>query len=211
MARSKIYVVMVIILLIGLVFAQTTQQITTPVRFIVPTTITFTLAIPGNNATNFSSSTAGTTATTILFNTTNRTEAGINATAVGNANVPSQTPSVPIFNFTNTGNVNINITINFSTALPTGVEVKAGWGPNAYQTGSQGCTGAAAGPPGGATQSLTTCSNITASSVVTTIANLSTSGAATQRNVWLWADFSSVTAGTDATVNLVARSLNQSG
>ncbi len=207
--KSK-HVVIVIVFLLGAVLAQTTQQITTPVRFIVPTTITFTLAIPGNNATTYASTTAGATATTILYNTTNRTESGINATAVGGA---SQTPAVPIFNFTNTGNVNINITINFSTALPTGVEVKAGWGANAYQSGSQGCTGAAAGPPVNSTNGddRLRCSNITASLVVTTIANLSTSGAGIYRNVWMWADFSSVTAGTDATVNLAAKSLNQSG
>lgn len=208
MANSRNVVIAVAFLfLAGVAFAP--QTITTPVRFILPTTTTFTLAIPGNNATVFTSTLAGVTATTIVYNTTNRTESGINATAVGTSTV--QGPTVPIFNITNTGNININVTINFSTALPSGVEVKAGWGPNAYQTGSNGCTGPAAGPPGGGTGSLTTCSNITASQVVTTIANMSTSGGAKYREVWLWADYTNVVVGTDSVVNLVFLSLNQTG
>ncbi len=204
---SRKVVVVILLLLAGVAFAP--QQITTPVRFILPTVTSFTLAIPGNNATNFSSSLSGVTATTLIFNTTNLTEGGINATAAGTSTV--QGPTVSIFNITNTGNIKINVTINFSTALPGGVEVKAGWGPNAYQTGSNGCTGPAAGPPGGATEVLTTCSNITASQIVTTVANMSTSGRAKYRDVWLWADYSSVAAGTDTSVNMVFISLNLTG
>lgn len=208
MVKSKLVVAVVFILLASVVFGA--QLITTPVRFILPTTTTFTLAIPGNNATTFASTTAGVTATTIMYNSTSRTDAGLNATAVGGA---QQTPAIPIFNITNTGNININITINFSTALPTGVEVKGGWGTNAYQTGSNGCTGPAAGPPVNATNGddKLRCSNITASQVLTTIANLSTSGAAAHRNIWMWADYNNVVAGTDSVVNLVFTSLNTTG
>ncbi len=171
-----------------IVFADT---ITTPVRFIVPTTLSFTLSVPGNNASSFS---AGSTTTTIIFNSTSNTVSQLNGTAAGSAQ--QQTATIPIFNFTNTGNVLINITMNFSTSLPSGVSVKAGWASGAYQASC----GASVMP------SKTVCINVTAGSVVN-VANLTTSGGEQHRDVWLWADYSNVASGTDSTVNLVHTSV----
>ena len=200
------YFLLVVLLLLGTVYAV--QQITTPVRFILPTTTTFTLAIPGTNATTFSTtdSPGTTTATTIIFNSTSTTIGGVNASAVGGGG--TQGPTTPIFNFTNTGNIKINITANFSTALPSGIVVKAGWGTNAYQAS---CVAASKGPPGGGTGLLTQCVNITDSETPATLANLSTSGVAAHRDVWVWADYSSATAGIDNSVNMVIQSGNFSG
>jgi len=195
----------IMLLLLGIAAAQ--QRIVVPVRFVLPSTTTFTLAVPGTNATTFASAdVSGTTATTIIFNSTSTTIRGLNATAAGGA---QQSPTVPMFNLTNTGNRNINITINFTTALPSGVSAKAGWGTNSYQVS---CAAPDAGPPVNATngQDNTRCSNVTASATLTTIANLSTSGGGSYREVWFWADYVSATVGIDDSINLRFGSLNMS-
>lgn len=205
MKNSYLIIAAVLFLFLSVTSAQ--QRIVTPVRFVLPTTTTFTLAVPGTNATTFASADgSGTTATTIIFNSTSLTIRGLNATAAGGA---QQSPTVPMFNATNTGNRNINITINFTTALPSGVSTKAGWGTNAYQVS---CVAPDAGPPVNATngQDNTRCSNVTASATLTTIANLSTSGAGSYREVWFWADYVSAAAGIDNSVNLRFESANMS-
>ncbi len=190
--KSKIAIVFLVVVLASslIAFADT---ITTPVRFLLPTTISFTLSVPGNNATSFSS---GQTTTTIRFNSTITNTIKLNATPAGGA---QQTAAIPIFNYTNTGNTYLNITVNFSTALPAGVTVRAGWADGAYQSS---CTASVI-------PSTTACVNVTAGGNVA-VANLSTTGGAggSFRDVWLWADYNSTVAvGTDSTVNLVHTSV----
>ena len=168
-------------------FAVFADTITTPVRFIVPSTLSFTLSVPGNNASSFA---VGSTTTTLIFNTTSGTATRLNATAAGSTQ--QQNGTIPIFNYTNTGNVLINITINFTAALPAGVTVKAGWNSTSWQSSCSAST----------IPNITNCINVTIANNAT-VANLSTSGQGSYREVWLWADYSSVTSGTDSTVNLV--------
>jgi len=187
MGQNKALLIILIFLLgaVGITLADT---ITTPVRFVVPTTISFTISIPATNATTFSS---GQTTTTIIFNTTVTTANKLNATNVVGGS-PVQTANVGIFNYTNTGNTAINITINFTTALPSGVSVKAGWADNDWESS---CTQANK-------TTGTGCVNVTASTSVVRIANLTTTGATKYREVWLWADYNNVASGLDQTVNL---------
>ncbi len=188
--KNHVIALLLILIAAGVALADT---ITTPVRFVIPTALTFTISIPAGNGTIFN---ASQTTTTIIFNTTATTAVKLNATnSPGGAAV--QTATAGIFNYTNTGNVLVNITVNFSLALPTGVTVKAGWADGGYESA---CTG-------NNLSSTTTCTLVNANTNQTRIANLSTSGAGSWRSVWLWADYSSVAIGTDSTVNLVHTSV----
>ncbi len=190
MVKNKYLVILLFFLIaIGVVFADT---ITTPVRFLLPTSLAFTLSVPGNNSTSYSS---GSTTTTLQFNATVTTGNKINASNLGG---DTQTSTSPIFNYTNTGNVYLNMTINFTAALPSGVTVKAGWADGAWETS---CTGTA-NNGFNFTNGTTRCANVTLATNAT-VANMSVNGVGSYRNVWLWADYSSVAIGTDTTVNLV--------
>jgi len=170
-----------------------------PVEYISPYTsqpvsvdLSFTLFIPATNATGTASN-----ATTfqILFNSTDVNAKKVNATAHGGLG-GQQTAAVSIFRYNNTGTVAINIMLNFTTALPSGVSVKAGWADAAYESS---CTAVNL-------TSTTACVNITGT--LTRVANLSSgAGGGEARDVWLWADYSDVSVNIDAERNLSSISI----
>jgi hypothetical protein len=59
----------------------------------------------------------------IYFNISSANAAAVYPCANADYATNCQTGTLPIFNYTNTGNVAINLTLNFSSALPSGIEV----------------------------------------------------------------------------------------
>jgi len=183
---GPIIVLVLFLFTLGTVFADT---VTTSVRYLIPSSIGFTIFLPANNATGV---TSGSTQQ-ILFNTTNGSTTKINATTVGGF---MQNETVAIFRYRSDANVAINITLALDT-VPTcsggTIVTKAGWN---YTSWEGNCTAANLTAAGA-------CVNITATSV--RVANLSTNGYT--RDVWLWADYSSCPGNTDVTKTLTHTSL----
>ncbi len=151
--------------------------------------LSYTLSIPAPNGTIFNTTQ---TTTAIIFNTTDLNAKKVNATNVAGGTAV-QTATTAIFRYNNTGSIYLNVTLNFSAALPSGVIVKAGWSDTAWQPS---CTAINL-------TDTTSCANITATTNMTIVANISTSGLGKARDVWLWADYNgSVPVNTDSTVNL---------
>ncbi len=148
--------------------------------------LSFTIYIPANNATGRDTS-QFTETDSIVFNITDVNGKKINATAAGGEG-GQQTASVSIFRYENTGTVTLNITLNFTTGVPAAVTVKAGWSDASYQASCSSKNLTAAG----------TCANISvggAPQQPVLIANMTAIGAL--RDVWLWADYDSYSAGSN--------------
>jgi len=148
--------------------------------------VSFVLFIPATNITFFNS-TANPITNFLLFNSTDINGKKINATAVSGI---AQNSTLSIFRYKNTGNTGINITLNFSTSLPSGVTVKAGWNDASYKLSCSlvSLNGTA----------NSDCVNITSIAII--LANLSATDA--QRDIWLWADYNNYAAGSDNDRNL---------
>lgn len=148
--------------------------------------LSFTIYIPANNVTGRDTTQFSST-DTIIFNITDVGGKKINATAAGGQG-GTQTDTVSIFRYENTGTIALNITLNFTDAVPLAVTVKAGWGDASYQSSCSSENLLAAG----------TCANISvggANQAPVIVANLTAVGAL--RDVWLWADYNTYTAGSD--------------
>lgn len=91
---------------------------TTQVNFNIAAVVAYTLTLPGESAVLANLTGAPTTA--IEFNSTNGTEFFINPRVVGGT---VQSDGTPIFQFDNTGTVNLNLSVQFTTALPACVSV----------------------------------------------------------------------------------------
>ncbi len=164
----------------------------TRVFFIIKRTISFTVTLPGQGAVTAGNTTnaylGGSTAVytaDIEFNTTNKSQAGINA-SVAPCCANQQTGATPIFVYTNTGTIPINITLAFNgTTMPPGVNVTASNGTGGYGVGDctlgpfAGLTAAPDGSPG------TTCKNVT-TTFSTFINNL---GPGAAENLFVWATY----------------------
>ena len=111
----------------------------------------------------------------------------MNATAIGGAN---QSSGTSIFRYENTGNVNMNITLVFDSAPACAggtITVKAAWADAGYS-----------GTCSGDVSNSDNCTTIT--TTATHIANLTSSGE--QRDLWLWADFSTCNPNLDTSQTL---------
>jgi hypothetical protein len=168
-------IVAALAVLAAFAFADT---VSTTVWFNVPSDITFTVTIPGKGAV------AGST-TDIEYNATVPTITKVNCT-VREGGGQSQTALVPCFNYTNTGNRAINITLQFGSALPTGVTVKAGHNNSAWLA-SCTCTDLVGGCP------LDDC--VVVPATPTTAVKVANIPYASYKDVWMWADYASYMGG----------------
>jgi len=155
--------------------------------------LSFTIYVPANNATGRDSE-SFTQTDFIIFNATSTTATKINPYVL---NGGAQTSTVSIFRYENTGNQAINITMNFTNAVPSAVTVKAGWSDASYQASCTVVNLTAAG----------SCVNISvggASQQPLLVANLTVAGAV--RDVWIWADYNSYAVGSDIASNITYQS-----
>lgn len=183
--RWNFGVVALLLLILAIVVGA--DSVTTTVWFNVPSVISFTVTLPGE------SPIASGTTMDILFNSTSTTINKLNATIAHN--YTNQSATVPIFNYSNTGNGNINITVDFSSALPSGVSVKAGLNDSAWDTKCWATNLA--------TATNNTCAMVNESANATVVGSLAVG---TTKGVWLWADYSSVAYGTYTSRTLTHRS-----
>jgi len=170
----------------------------TRVFFIIKRTIGFTVTLPSGGtwtAGNLTTAPPNNTVYTadIEFNVSNKSQAWTNA-SVAPCCTNQQNEGIPIFNYTNTGTVPINITLAFNgTFMPAGINVTASNGTaggvqNFFTGGAVGCT---LGPvatldqtPDGSAAAHT-CKNIT-----NTFSRYISDLQPTQfRGLWLWAFF----------------------
>jgi len=102
---------------------------TTSVQFNVASVVAYTLTLPGESP--VSATTGGAATAAIEFNSTTGTDTDVNARVVGSGS--AQVNGTPIFQFDNTGTVNLNLSVQLGTALPscmnlTGAATYAGAG-----------------------------------------------------------------------------------
>jgi hypothetical protein len=129
---------------------------TVTMQFIVPSDTTFAASLAGGE-------------TTIRFQPATANSVSVQATSQNNAT------GLPILNITNNGNVNLNVTVNLTSAKPSWVVLKA------FNTGAYA----------------------SAQTYGTTTAELNLTGwnniaVGTNASVYLWADFTSAAGGTTA-------------
>ncbi|MFH1448452.1 MAG: hypothetical protein ABIG39_06315 [Candidatus Micrarchaeota archaeon] len=171
-----------LVLLVAVVGADT---MLTAVYFNVPSSISFTVTVPGESAA------AGATTPDIGFNSSIPTATKINCSCGGGSET-LQDDNVPCFNYTNTGNRAINLSVQFGSALPAGVRTKAGHNASAYEAE---CTCSTL--PTGCTTNACVFVNDTLS---VKVADIAYGG---YEEVWFWADFANVTGGTDTNRTLI--------
>ena len=175
----------------------------TRVFFIIKRTIGFTVTLPGQSAVSGGNTTnaylggsAAVYTADIEFNTTNKSQAFINA-SVAPCCANDQDATTAIFVYTNTGTIPINITLSFNgTTMPAGVNVTAsnetqgGALGDLLATGGLGCgrgtgAGLTAAPDGGNADIDLRCKNVTNTFTVF-VADIPPSLA---RNLFVWAFF----------------------
>jgi hypothetical protein len=103
---------------------------TTQVNFYIGTVVAYTLTLPGQTAVNANSTCAPTAA--ITFNSTSGTDTNLDPYVVGGN---SQNSTVPIFQFANTGTVNLNLSVLIDSALPACITLT---GNTTYATAGNG-------------------------------------------------------------------------
>ena len=135
--------------------------------------ISFTVFLPGSSLITASNYTAPQNINNTLdieFNVSNQSQAWANASVAPTTAAGQQNDGIPIFNYTNTGNVPINISLWFNgSSMPPGINVTAsngtGGGVQNFLTGAAGCTlGPVAGldqTPNGNAGGSPTCKNMT--------------------------------------------------
>ena len=165
------------------------DTVTTTVWFNTPSDVSFSVTLPGRGAI------ASGSTSDVEYNSSTPTAEKINC-SVRATPWSSQTESVPCFNYSNTGNREINVTMQFGSALPAGVAVKAGWNNSAW-VASCSCTKL---PACGSND----CVNVTDTSAVT-VATIAYAG---YQEVWMWADFSSYSGGSSNSRTLTHTSLS---
>lgn len=153
--------------------------------------LSFTIYIPANNATGRDTS-SFTETDTIVFNITDVNAKKVNATAAGGQG-GQQDATISLFRYENTGTVALNITLNFTGAVPSAITVKAGWSDASYEASCSSKNLTAVG----------TCANISVGGAVqqpVLVANMTAVSA--KRDVWLWADYNSYATGSDISSTL---------
>ncbi|MEM4255269.1 MAG: hypothetical protein QXR53_02980 [Candidatus Norongarragalinales archaeon] len=162
-------------------YAQTT------VFFNVPTSTAFTVTLPGQGAVSSNSTQNPNSPPTanIEFNASSSTVNNVVPCVTGGSCQSGEGPSgTPIFQYDNTGNVNISIQLIFNSTLPSGVTVRANssWDNGGVSNG----TAFAGDRPVNATENTTLGTNIDWN-------------AASFLNVYMYANFSAVVGGTRTT------------
>ncbi len=201
MKKSARIPALFILVLASIAFADT---LTTNVRFVIPSDLTFSVFIASSNATNVTSSAASTRLTQeVIFNYTTLTLVKGNASATG----VTQDGSTAIFQYRNDGNVFMNITLNFTTNMTgrpaaSSVVIKAGKGAGGWE---DSCTAVNLTDLGTKCVNLTV--NFTGNTPPRRVANLTTSSPNNVDYVWIWADWDGLTAGFDQSATLQHRSL----
>ncbi len=107
MKRKTTLLVLLALLLLPMAYAVST---TTQVNFNIATLVGYTLTLPGESGVAATGPGAATTA--IEFNTTTGTDTNVNAKVVGAGTI--QSDGTPIFQFDNTGTVDINLSVVMS-------------------------------------------------------------------------------------------------
>jgi hypothetical protein len=171
-------------LLLGVLSVAFADTVTTLVYFNVPSSLTFTVTLPGDLESSGGASAA------IEFNSSLPNAKMINCTSfvAGGLN---QTDLIPCFNYSNTGNRDINFTMQFGAGVPAQVKVKAGQNNSAWIAACT-CTSLIAGD----------CPRndcVEVNSTVVKVANVSYGGF---KEVWLWADFTNYMGGSSANSTL---------
>ena len=175
-----------LIIIIAISATALAISLTTSVRFIIPVDLSFSISTPSNNTTFSTTSTAG-----LYFNSSSTTITMVNASldpGQGTSNA-YQNNGTAIFRYRNTGNVVMNITMQFNTITAACINVKASVGSTGWQST---CTNFTVAPTN------LSCTNWNSTSAGAK--NVTDSLAVNQvRDVWLWADFTSCAAGLDET------------
>ena len=194
--KANIFVLLIVLLLAAVAVADT---LTTVVRFVIPTDLTFSVFVPSNNATNVTSSAAQTRSTQqILFNSTALTLVKGNASASG----VTQDATTSIFKYRNDGNVLMNISLNFTTNLSSrpqasSVVVKAGKGASGWTDSCAAVNLTASG-----TECVNLTVNFTGDTPPRRVANVTITEPNRNESVWLWVDWNGLTTGFDQTATL---------
>lgn len=186
--EEKIMLLLVPIVLVSIISATVAADYAqTTVFFNVPASTAFSVTLPGQGAVNSNGTIPPSAPPTadIEFNATNPTTNNIVPCVTGGTCQSGEGASgTPIFQYDNTGNLNISIQLIFNSTLPTGVTVRANssWDNSGVSNG----TAYAGDRPINATENTTLGTNIDWN-------------AASFLNVYMYANFSEVVGGTRTT------------
>ena len=111
--RKRILVLLLAVIALFAVAAYAESTITTG-YFNVASLIQYTLTLPGQGA--VTGTQGGAATADVEFNSSTGNNSCVNAKVVGGT---TQQSGTPIFSFDNTGTVNLNLTINISSAMPS--------------------------------------------------------------------------------------------
>ena len=153
---------------------------TTTVSFIIPSSISHAIGYAASCATN-----------DFAFvendGTKDGTQTKINVTQTDGT--VCQTDTVSALNISNTGNDAINVTFNFTSALPSGIVVKTSIAYGGYESA---CTlGATDTPTAGACHNITTTEALVANDIVALTGS---------EEIWMWADMEDYNSGVAVTM-----------
>ena len=166
-----------LIMFVPIAFAEVD---TTTVSFIIPSSISHAIGYAASCSTSDF-------AFVEQDGTFDGTETRLNVTQIDGTTC--QTDSVPIINITNTGNDAINITFKFTSALPSGIVVKASLAEAGYEAS---CTlGATDTPTAGACHNITTTQAIVANNLTALTG---------YEEIWMWGDMNDFNSGVAATI-----------
>ena len=177
--------VLVFAVLATLAGLTASDTVTTTVTFNVPSSVSFTVTLPGQSGTA-SGPTAG-----VEFNSSVVTANKINCSVVA-AGANAQTAAIPCFNYSNTGNRDINVTLQFGAGVPSQVKVKAGQNNTAWIAACT-CTSLIGG-----SCEKDDCVYVNSTTAVK-VANITYTG---YQEVWLWADFTNYMGGSTDSATL---------
>lgn len=114
--QRKIWLLLLaVIVAIGTVSAAV-EYTQTAVGFNIASTVAYTLTLPGESATNSDPSAASAATTQIDFNSTTGDEKAVNAKVAGGT---TQSDGTAIFQFDNTGTVNLTLTLYLNDSMPS--------------------------------------------------------------------------------------------
>lgn len=169
MNKKQLSAILLLVLVFGLPLVIASAEYTqTIVHFNVPSEIAYTLTLPGVAAVNSAASPAATA--DIDFNCSSSGSVGsVNASAFGGS---TQSNGTPIFQFDNTGNLNLNITVYLNDTVPSCIKL---WGNNTWALPAD----------------IAASDNAIAATNVTVALNLAPADPAV--NWYMWANFSGCT------------------
>jgi hypothetical protein len=173
--KKVISVVLSLIALVGFAYGANEQFAYSPANFFVSTSLAFSVYLLGEGATTSTGTAPGGATGAMYFNSTTSTASAINP-CTDLALETCQTYALPILNFTNTGTSAENLSIKLNESLETGLSLW--WNSSCSGTG---CGGTATAAQLGAGW--------------TVFANALPWAANNWAKLWLYANFSTVSAG----------------